>query len=359
MFRACAQRDLTSQLERHPTRGCSSNGMRPKPLQVRTGEWLCALRRAPSSSACVSPERRPICRLLGHDMHITLVHNPSAGNTEVSGFELTRILNKAGHSVVYVPSTGADLDRALETATDLVVVAGGDGTVARVATQINRECRIAILPIGNANNIAKSLGAYGAFDKLISSWTAAAARPFHLIAAQGPWGSRRLVEGLGIGAITCALERMSGNKPSASLARDVIRRVLEMAAPHDLDMYLDAKNITGSFTILEVTTIALVGPNLLLARDANPSDKDLKLCALGYGEDQQHQFSTWLADAKRNDAPAPISILSGQQLTIRGRFQKVRLNDDIWSNEDVRDQEISLQTEVQPVYFLAPGDQTD
>jgi hypothetical protein len=83
------------------------------------------------------------------------------------------------------------------------------------------------------------------------------------------------------------------------------------------------------------------------------------LCALGYGEDQQHQFSTWLADAKQNDAPAPISILSGQQLTIRGRLQKVRLNDNIWSDEDARDQEISLKTEAQPVYFLVPGDQSD
>jgi diacylglycerol kinase (ATP) len=216
-----------------------------------------------------------------YDMRITLVHNPSAGNTKVSGLELTRILNKAGHSVVYVPLTGADLDRALEAATDLVVGAGGDGIVARVATQINRACPIASLPVGNANNIAKSLGAYGAFDKLISSWTAAAARAFHLIAAQGLWGSRRLVEGLGIGALTCALERMSGNKPSASLARDVIRRVLKTAAPHDLDMYLDANHITGRFAILEVTTIALVGTNLLLARNANPSHKDLKVCALG------------------------------------------------------------------------------
>ena len=52
---------------------------------------------------------------------------------------------------------------------DLVIVAGGDGTVARVARRLrNRDIPLAILPIGTANNIARALGLNGDIDSLIS-----------------------------------------------------------------------------------------------------------------------------------------------------------------------------------------------
>jgi diacylglycerol kinase (ATP) len=265
------------------------------------------------------------------------------------------MLTKAGHSVAYVSSKGPDFDRGLEADTDMVVVAGGDGTVAKVATRINPACPVAILPIGNANNIAKSLGAYGRIDELISNWSASVVRPFHLIAAQGPWGSRRIVEGLGLGAITSALEKMKGSKHSAVEARGVIGQILESMPPCYFEIYLDAQYITGHFLLLDVITSALVGPNLLLTNNANPSGRDLKICTLEHGEDHRHRFSEWLTNAKQGKVPAPVSILSGRRLTTRGWFQKVRLDDDFWLAQGVREGEISLETEARPVHFLVPG----
>ena len=290
-------------------------------------------------------------------MHITLVHNPLAGNADLGAAQLVRILTKAGHSVTYVSSREKYLGRALQAATDMVVAAGGDGTVTKVVTRLNPGCPVAILPTGGANNIAKSLGAFRSLGELISSWPAGLERPFHLLAAQGPWGKCRIVEGLGSGALLHAIESMKGQKPTAISVRKVIRHVLQEMIPDEFQIYFDAESITGRFLILDVMNIPLAGPNLLLAPNANPSDQTFEICGLEPGDDERRRFSEWLTDSERYDAPAPISVRGVQRLTIVGRFHKVRLNDDIWTDEEgaARDREISVKAETQPIHFLVPG----
>jgi hypothetical protein len=65
-------------------------------------------------------------------------------------------------------------------------------------------------------------------------------------------------------------------------------------------------------------------------------------------------------DTERHDAPAPISVRSVHQLTIVGGFRKVRLNDDLWTDEDEADgdREILLEAEARPIHFLVPGNQS-
>jgi hypothetical protein len=99
--------------------------------------------------------------------------------------------------------------------------------------------------------------------------TRRAANP--VVAAQGPWGSRRIVEGIGFGALTHRIEKLKSHKPSVGEAQAVIRQVLEEMAPHEFQINLDAEKIAERLLILEMTTIPLVGPNLLPGPNANPS----------------------------------------------------------------------------------------
>lgn len=92
-------------------------------------------------------------------MRATLIHNPTAGDGKVRREDLIDLLHKAGIVPFYQSSKIGELTAALAEPTDIVIVAGGDGTVAKVVTQMpDRSIPVAILPIGTANNIASSFG---------------------------------------------------------------------------------------------------------------------------------------------------------------------------------------------------------
>src|SRR5207248_8153814 len=137
---------------------------------------------------------------------VTLIHNPEAGGADHSGSSLVDLLSDAGYCVGYFNSKDCELARVLDEPAELIVAAGGDGTIDKIA----REARangppLAVLPLGTANNIAASLGIDRPLDELVASWTARIARAFHPIDASGPWGRRRILEGIGFGAIAEAI----------------------------------------------------------------------------------------------------------------------------------------------------------
>src|SRR5687768_11598020 len=104
-------------------------------------------------------------------MKISLVHNPTAGGGQDAD-EAVALLTAAGHKVRH-RSTKGRWKVLLQDPGDLLVAAGGDGTVRKVALAAAEvEVPFAILPIGTANNIAKTLGLMGDARTLVDSWSA-------------------------------------------------------------------------------------------------------------------------------------------------------------------------------------------
>src|SRR5688572_33369957 len=122
-------------------------------------------------------------------MRVTLIHNPNAGADQPpSAAELRQLIKDAGHDISYQSSKEDGWKSALKKETDLIAVAGGDGTVARVARRVaGRGVPMAILPLGTANNIANSLGiADISIRKQIAAWEDAPRVPFDTAQAKGP-----------------------------------------------------------------------------------------------------------------------------------------------------------------------------
>jgi diacylglycerol kinase family enzyme len=71
-------------------------------------------------------------------MRITLMHNPKAGDAEHGRKQLMAALVKAGHQASYQSTKKEDYKKALGKPADLVVAAGGDGTVVRWARDLSR-----------------------------------------------------------------------------------------------------------------------------------------------------------------------------------------------------------------------------
>ena len=91
-------------------------------------------------------------------MRIVLVHNRKAGKGKVPKKDLHDMLEKAGYDIVRAKPGSQKFHEGLEDA-KLVVAAGGDGAVTKVALALrSTDPPIAIVPLGTANNIARALG---------------------------------------------------------------------------------------------------------------------------------------------------------------------------------------------------------
>lgn len=289
---------------------------------------------------------------------VTLIHNHKAGDAGHDRAGLVALLKRAGYGVTYIGYKRCDLAKALDRPAELIVIAGGDGTIAKVAARVRRDGPpLAILPLGTANNMAKSLGFDRPLKELVAGWSVERVRPFHAIAATGPWGTHRIAEGLGFGALEQGIAEMPKDPDLGQARRVLAEAVIGTAAEH-LELRLDGERIEQPFALLEVSTVPLVGPNLLLAAAADPAQRKFAIAFIGDRPDERGALARWLADPAEATA-APVAVRTAAHATIRGRFRRVRLNGNVWEAEAPAEPDsletITLASEAEPIVFVAPA----
>src|SRR5215469_4372595 len=181
-------------------------------------------------------------------MRALLVHNPTAGIKGHDKDSIIDALHLADINVDYVSTKDGNLKRALKCACDLVVAAGGDGTIDYVFTHLaDRSIPICILPLGSANNIARSLGIAGTPAELAERWRAGHMHSFHLVEVTcGKDKSELCAEGFGVGLLAALIKRRAKGK-KADGADDIRRgrrafsEVVGEAKPLDLEVDIDGK----------------------------------------------------------------------------------------------------------------------
>ena len=279
-------------------------------------------------------------------MKVTLVHNPDAGaNGRVTAAQLLRTIGNAGYSARYQSTKDPDWHKALDAPTDIIAVAGGDGIVGRVAKRcVGRAIPIAVLPLGTANNIARSLGLIDIpLDRLVEQWRTAPHQKVDVACATGPWGSFNFIEGMGVGLFTEIMSQLDarGNLDLAHLLRadekiasvqDVLRDHLSRYPSFKMKVFLDGRDLSGEFILLEALNIQFVGPNLCLAPDANPADGLLDL-AFFYEGQQDELIYQLVHNGKRTSPPPrpPLAAQRGRRLEIALQGLPVHIDDQAWS----------------------------
>ncbi len=265
---------------------------------------------------------------------IGLIHNHRAGDA-LSVEDLTQAIHRQGHEVVAVGSKSDGplalrLDRL-----DLVVAAGGDGTIAAVARAMAGSLvPLGILAMGTANNIALSLGIPTDIDGAVATWATARPRPLDLGVATGPWGERWFVESVGGGLVThsiVVMDRQAEESPTTTeqLARAVSAHadVLGLSDPVPWRLVLDGEPIEGEFLLLEVLNMATIGPNLTLTESASPWDGRLTVVA-ATEEDRPAVASYLHRRASGNGHPPSLRTWHGRELTI-GVGDRLHVDDTV------------------------------
>jgi diacylglycerol kinase family enzyme len=196
--------------------------------------------------------------------------------------ELSAQIEEAGHTILGVAKQYDESTPLPNRRVDLVVAAGGDGTVATAAgIAFRTSAPLAILPLGTANNIASSLGIKGPASTLVASWETARRVPFDLGRAQAASKEWLVVEGVGGGLVPAGIARAQAElkkRPTMSPSHEIeaalriFRDTLLDLAPRPWTLAIDGQRITDEFLLVEVLNIRSIGPNLVFAPDATPSD---------------------------------------------------------------------------------------
>jgi len=290
-------------------------------------------------------------------MRALLVHNPTAGTKGHDKGSIIDALHLAGIKVDYVSTKDDDVKRALKRACDVVVAAGGDGTIGYVLTHLaDRSLPIGILPLGSANNIARSLGIAGTPAELAEQWRAGHVHSFHLVEVTYGKDKRELcTEGFGVGLMAALIKRRAKGK-TADGAEDIRRgrRALTALASDaealDLEVNIDGKPWKRDLISVDVLNIPFTGPALPLAHNADPGDTLLDV--IGFESDKRDELIEWIK-SPREDAP-PASTRRGQQIEIRWRDADSRLDDEVAKGGSDW-QQVLVRCDPEPLRILVPA----
>jgi diacylglycerol kinase family enzyme len=308
-------------------------------------------------------------------VRVTLIHNPGAGRTDHRGAkELVALLEDAGHAVRYQSSKDDGWARALDKPADVVVAAGGDGTVGRVARRmVGRNIPLAALPAGTANNIARTLGLVERTpEELVRGWPGARRVKLDIGVADGPWGERSFVEGVGVGIFAGLLARSAEKaetkepkkakgKHTPKAVNGALRRLgehVEGCEPLEVAALLDGKDISGCYLLLEAVNLRYVGPSLFLAPDAEPGDGLLDVVLVT--EAQRPRLLQYLERWQQNrERLAVLPTLRGRKLEIEWTGVPLHIDDKLRPKKSASPDEVAGMVEVRvgeaAVEFLVPA----
>jgi diacylglycerol kinase family enzyme len=285
-----------------------------------------------------------------------LVHSPNAGTKTKPIRSLIGQLEEAGFAIRYCEHRRDDI-RSGMNGMGMVIAAGGDGTVASVATEIpDRSVPIAILPMGGSNNIARALGIRQPVEDVIGCLNNAREKRLTVGSVTGPFGRKGFLEAVGLGALNQSIELVDESPDTPEEKREngraAFRETLRTAKPIACAIDIDGRRFDGHWLLVEILNIGAIGPRLPFAPRADTQDKLLDILLVG--EADRDSMVGW---AEHFSGPPPAQLETGCVVTLQASGLCPRIDDrPIDMPDDAWTVEVRLDEE--PVTILVPGSMT-
>lgn len=295
-------------------------------------------------------------------MKVILLHNAAAGGgNQPSADQLLGQIREAGHAVVYQSTREKGSKWILLEAADLVIAAGGDGTVRKAALgAAGRGLPLAIFPLGTANNLAKTFGVFAPIPTILQGLATARRARLDVGMASGPWGKSPFIESAGAGLLARLFSSLSPRRgtgaaaPSVTSARHALQTLLRNGPALPWSATVDGRTFEGAYVFVEAMNTRSVGPNLQLAPGADPGDGLLDFVFLP--EENRTAFARYLEAENDSHLAAPVEVVRGK--TLRLRFDgPAHVDDLVWPPEDAPAAEfetLDIQLSAQPIELLVP-----
>jgi diacylglycerol kinase (ATP) len=270
----------------------------------------------------------------------TLLHNPTAGEKDFSKEELLELIKNQGFDCTY-ESVKEDSWEKFSNKSDFLIIAGGDGTVRRVAKALvkrkllDKQFLLAILPHGTANNIAGTLGIDGSIEEIIKTWHDDETKRFDTGKVTGFESDMFFLESFGCGIfprlikVMEKMEKEIGNDVEAKLkaAQAVLYDVVLNYKPRNCRIIADGTEHTGKYIMVEVMNTRSIGPNLNLT-NGDPGDGEFEIVLVP--SDHKPQFEQFILNQiNGGEDDFTFTTLKGKKIEIEWEDSKdIHIDDE-------------------------------
>ena len=273
-------------------------------------------------------------------MRVLLIHNPKAGDGKHSRKQLMASLTRCGHQAFYQSAKIRGWKKAFKKSVDLVIAAGGDGTVHTTAWQLlDSGIPLAILPLGTANNLARSLGFTGSVDEILQSLHRGKSQPFDIGVAQNGSQKGWFLEAAGGGLFADYFPAAKANEKKDASPEEELNAHLSLLRQMSLDyqtrhwrISVDGKDISGRYILWGAMNIRSAGPGLHLAPRAKTDDGRLDFVAVHERErkDFIKHVDTHLGGRKKR---VPFTPRKFRELKITSPSGAMHLDGEPWPGQ--------------------------
>jgi diacylglycerol kinase family enzyme len=221
-------------------------------------------------------------------MRVLLIHNPKAGDRKHGKKQLMQSLKRNGLQAFYQSIKERGWQKAFRKPVDVVIAAGGDGTVHKTAWKITDSgIPLAILPLGTANNLACSLGFAGSVDEILESLHCGESQPFDIGVARSGSQTDCFLEAVGGGLFADYFPAAKANAKEGASPEEELKAHLSVLRELALGyrarhwkMSADGKDISGRYILWGSMNTRSAGPALHLAPKAKTNDGRLDFVAV-------------------------------------------------------------------------------
>lgn len=256
-------------------------------------------------------------------MKIILLYNPTAGTEDFDLAEVMGSLERQGAKVVGQNVKDQDYEEVFKLNYDLVIVAGGDGTVERILLDMYKsKIPISLLPYGNANNIAGSLGINGFYPDTVKNFEQENFRRLSVGIFETEGEKGRFIEGVGWGLFTALLQQIDRGKKKVTdsgskvdFGSKHLRKLSKELPAQEYEIEIDGKDYSGKYLWIEVMNTRQLGPQLVLAPDADHSDDYLDVMLVR--DEQLEELGDFLKAHEKEDVESPFEVIRAKKISVK------------------------------------------
>ncbi len=294
-----------------------------------------------------------------------LLHNPEAGDEEHTKKELISITEANGFKCKY-SSTKKKGWKELDPEVDFLIAAGGDGTVRKIIKLLlkrkvlEKKWPIALLPLGTANNIAKTLGISGTTEEIIQSWHRATLKKYDVGRIVDMEGAEFFLESFGYGIFPYLIlemekqEKNSLEDPEEKIhaALELLHQIILAYEPQQCELEVDGTNHSGKFLLAEIMNTRSIGPNLVLSPNSDVSDGELEVVLIP--ENHKERFASYVLNKVRGEEEEFVaSTLKAKNIRIGWDGTHIHVDGNIVKTRKSKEVRIELMEGL--VEFLVPA----
>lgn len=296
----------------------------------------------------------------------TVLHNPGAGDGENSEKELLAAIEAEGYTCSYLSTKKKGWEKIDLEKIDFVIVAGGDGTVRKLAYElldrklIEKKLPIALLPFGTANNIARTLGIAGGSEQIIKSWKQHELKRYDVGRIDGIKKSKFFIESYGYGVFPRLMKEMrkldrslfESPDQKIKIALQILHEIIVKYKTKLCKIQVDGEDYSGKFLLVEVMNTSSIGPNLNLAPFADPGDGFLEVILIS--ESQRQEFIDYVKGKMEGKEQTPFfTALKAKKLKIFWEGIALHVDDEHIQLEEPVEVKIEIQAGL--LEFIVPA----